>query len=285
MVTMLKFLLGTVLTGAVLFVLLLIVLYTQQRRFLFPAPNIYLSPEAMGVPNMVEVELDTDVGQLTAWWSPPRAGCRSAVMVFHGNGSAVFSNVDVFRDLMGAGYGVWSAAYPGYPGSAGEASEASLTRAAVIQFDMVRETMGQDGHVHVYGTSIGTGVAAQLSRLRRPDSLFLDAPFYSASDVVKANLWWLPVDRLMKDPFRSHEALKDVDIPLYWSHGTKDTIIPLYHGQRLYDEYRGPKRFVTIDGGDHVNLWGKGAREFVMSALATPQGDPSKLPLTCPGSG
>lgn len=280
-----KAFLFTLLSFALLYLIILAAVFTYQRRLIFPAPDIYLTPSAVGVPEMTEVVLDTDVGELRAWWSPPRTSCQAAVMIFHGNGSAVFSNHDIFRDLIDAGYGVWSVAYPGYPGSTGEASETSLTEAGIIQFDIVQDTLGEGGKTHVYGTSIGAGVAAQLTRSRRPDTLFVDAPFYSAVELVKSNLWWMPIDYLMQDKFRSHEALRGVDIPLYWSHGTKDTIIPIHHGQRLYDEYQGPKRFVTIEGGDHVNLWGLGGRDFVLAALADHAGESGGSSFACPGSG
>lgn len=251
-----------------LYALLVLVVFTYQRRMLFPAPPVYLTPEAVGVSEMNEVNIQTELGRLTAWWSPPRVGCRTAVMVFHGNGSAVFSNVDIFRDLIDAGYGVWSAAYPGYPGSDGEASEASLVEAAILQYDLLRRNMGDDRLIYAYGTSMGSGVAAQLSVHRPIDRLFLDAPFYSIADLAKTNLWWLPVNRMLKDPFRSYDALAESNVPLIWTHGTKDTIVPIGEGQKLYDAYPGPKDFLIIEGGDHTNLWGLGGREFVMAAMA-----------------
>ena len=247
---------------------LVALLYSQQRRLLFPAPSYYRPPAAAGMANMAEIRIRSDDNLLTAWYGGPKDGCRSAVMVFHGNGSAVYSNTDIFRDLMNAGYGVWSVAYPGYPGSEGFASQDNLVKAAQVQADELSTRMGPDARIHYYGTSLGSGVAAQLSVTHPPDTLFLDAPFYSVVDLAAANMRGFPIRRMMRDTFKSFEALSISDVPLYWTHGEADRVVPISEGQRLFDTYTGPKSKLIIPNGNHVNLWALGAKNWTLSALA-----------------
>jgi len=84
-------------------------------------------------------------------------------MVFHGNASSVYSNHDIFHDLMNEGYGVWSVGYPGYPGSEGKPSQADLTLAAERQYELILERGIKPENIIFYGTSLGSGVAAQLA--------------------------------------------------------------------------------------------------------------------------
>ena len=55
----------------------------------------------------------------------------------------------------------------------------------------------------MWGESLGTGVAVALASAHRIGGLVLEAPFTSAADVGAGVYWYLPVQLLMKDPFRS----------------------------------------------------------------------------------
>jgi fermentation-respiration switch protein FrsA (DUF1100 family) len=37
-------------------------------------------------------------------------------------------------------------------------------------------------------------------------------------------------------------------------HGTRDEIVPFWHGERLYRQAREPKLSLWVDGADHDNL-------------------------------
>lgn len=243
-------------------------IYFAQRTFLYFPPDLYLTPTAVGLSGLdeVEVSLDDDT-KLTAWWGQPTSSDGAIVMVFHGNGSAVYSNTDIFADLMAAGHGMWSVAYPGYPGSEGTPSQEALVTAAVAQYDALQMRNILDRPVVFYGTSLGSGVAAQVAAQRRPAKIFVDAPFNSTLDMGRAQMPFLPIRMLIKDTYRSDDALSELNVPLYWTHGTSDRIIPVSQGQKLFDGYAGPKDSLVIEGGQHTNLWGLGGREFTLGNL------------------
>jgi len=241
--------------------------FLLQRKLLYFPPSLYLTPVAVGV-EMDEVEYTHDQVSITGWYAPPSDPDGKVVMVFHGNGSAVFSNHDIFRDLMAAGYGVWSVGYPGYPGSQGKPTQEALVTAAERQYDLLLAQGVTPENIVFYGTSLGSGVAAQLAAKHRPALLIMDAPFNSVLDMGRKQVQWLPVALLMKDKFQSDKALADLDMPLIWIHGTADRVIPVSQGQKLYDGYDGPKTAHIIEGGQHTNLWFLGGREIVLEALA-----------------
>ena len=239
------------------------IVFTFQRKILYFPPNIYLTPSAVGVAEMVEIN-----GGVDGWYAPPADKSGKVVMVFHGNASAVYSNHDIFRDIINEGYGVWSVGYPGYPGGKGKPTQEKLTLAAQRQYDLLLAKGIKPENIIFYGTSLGSGVAAQLSATHKPALLIMDAPFNSVLDMGRSQVPWLPVSLLMKDKFESDKALAGLDVPLIWIHGTADRVIPISQGQKLYDGYDGPKSAHIIEGGQHTNLWFLGGREIVLGALA-----------------
>ncbi len=255
-----------VLAALMLYLLLGAAVFSFQRKLLYFPPSLYLTPTAVGVPEMKEIR-----GGSGGWYAPPKESNGKVVMVFHGNGSAVYSNHDIFRDLMNAGYGVWSVGYPGYPANSeflGNPSEKNLVDEAIKQYEhLVISYKTKPENIIFYGTSLGSGVAAQLAAKHKPALLIMDAPFNSVLDMGRKQMPWLPVSLLMKDKFESDKALANLDVPMIWIHGTADRIIPLSQGQKLYDGYSGPKSAHIIEGGQHTNLWFLGGREIVLEAL------------------
>jgi fermentation-respiration switch protein FrsA (DUF1100 family) len=250
---------------AVIYIGLVLFIYGAQRKLLYFPPAVYLSPQDVNV--AMEEWRDAD-GDVVAWWSPPATERHSVVMVFHGNGSAIYSNYDIFRDLIEVGHGVLSVGYPGYPGQSGSPTQQGLVDAAKAQYEALLARNITPDRIVFYGTSLGSGVAAQLSHSYEPALLFVDAPFNSTLDMAKMTMRFLPVGLLMKDTFRSDLALQGKTFPLIWTHGTADKVVPLSQGQRLYDGYQGPKEAHIIKGGDHINLWALGGREIVLRHLA-----------------
>lgn len=187
-------------------------------------------------------------------------------MVFHGNASAIDSNMHIFRDLQAAGYGVWSVGYPGYPGNTDQSpSQDKIVKAAKAQYETL-QAKGADKIVF-YGTSLGSGVAAQLSVHHPPELLILDAPFNSMSDMVRIHAKLLPTRLLLRDKWESDKALKAAEISLIWIHGTADVIVSISQGQKLYNGYNGPKSAHILRGSHHTNNWLNGGRDVVLGAL------------------
>ena len=243
-------------------------IYFNQRNLLYHPPQTYLTPEAVGLDGFVETPIRGKHGEsLLAWWSPPANETDKVVMFFHGNGSAVYSNYEIYGDLATAGIGVLGVAYPGYPGSDGAPTQETLVDAAIAHREFLLAQGITPERIVYHGTSLGSGIAAQLTKRHPPSLLLMDAPFNSVVDMAADHMPFLPVKWLMKDKFQSGAALQGLDVPMIWMHGTADEIVPLAQGQALYDGYEGPRSAHIIDGGRHTNLWGLGGREIVLEAL------------------
>ncbi|MEP6343979.1 MAG: alpha/beta fold hydrolase [Maricaulaceae bacterium] len=258
-----KFLKWILIGGALAYLAIASFLYFNQRSLLYFPPSIYVTPQTAGI-DMREVKHQSFI----SWYKAPETDTAPVIMFFHGNGSAIYSNSDIFADLTAQGYGVLSVGYPGYPGSVGKPTQGNIVRAAKFQRDWLKSEGIGVSRIVYFGTSLGSGIAAQLTALDPPALLVMEAPFNSTLDMAKMHLPFLPHSILMKDKFRSDKALQNYDGPMIWMHGTKDGVVPFAQGQKLYDGYDGPKSAHVFEGGRHTNLWGLGGRDIVLARLA-----------------
>ena len=243
-------------------------LFVQQRSLLFPASQDAVSAVEAGLAQVEDVVVTTADGErLRAWWKPPEPG-RAVILYFHGNAGALRARTGRVRTLSAEGRGLLLVAYRGYSGSTGSPSEAGLFRDADAALAFAR-TRAPGHPVALYGESLGSAVAVDLASREEVAGVVLDAPFTSAADVAKLTYWYVPVDRLMKDPFRSIDRIGRVTEPLLVLHGERDGLIPIAQGRRIHEAAgSSAKRFVALPEAGHVNVLERGGAREVMDFVA-----------------
>jgi hypothetical protein len=81
-------------------------LYTQQRRLLFPASSVRTEAAQTGISGLQDVTIATPDGvELVAWWKPPEPG-RALILYFHGNGGSLGNRRERVRLLTSEGRGM-----------------------------------------------------------------------------------------------------------------------------------------------------------------------------------
>jgi uncharacterized protein len=108
----------------------------------------------------------------------------------------------------------------------------------------------------------------RLAGERPVGGVILEAPFTATADVAKLSYWFVPVDFLMRDQFRSIDRIGAVEAPLLILHGERDGLIPIRFGERLFAAAREPKRFVRLPGVGHVDVLEAGGLAPVRAFLA-----------------
>jgi len=108
----------------------------------------------------------------------------------------------------------------------------------------------------LYGRSLGSGPSCYLAARTAEDGdpvggLILHAPFLSVYRIVLESGCTLPGDR-----FPNVDFAPSIRSPALLIHGTKDTIVPFNHSERLLETVRGPYRAdpVFIKGMGHNNV-------------------------------
>lgn len=194
------------------------------------------------------VDIGTNGVRIAAMVLGPEHG-KKAIIRCHGNAEDIVGTLWKLYELADAGYTVAAVDYPGYGLSDGSPDEAGCYRNVHRLYEWLIEKRGfAPEDIVVNGFSIGTGPATELAATRPCGGLMLEAPFLSAPRVV-TRFRILPLD-----PFPNLKRIGNVKCPVLIIHGTDDQIIPYAHGQALFKLANEPKRFVSVEEGDHNSL-------------------------------
>ena len=141
--------------------------------------------------------------------------------------------------------------YRGYGQSEGVPGEKEMVADAIAIFDLFCEEKGVDpSNVYLMGRSLGSGVAVQVAAAR-PEAAgaILVTPYESIAAIAKFQYPWLPIDRLLRHPFRSIDHAPNIKMPALILLAEFDEVIPVETGRRLGEAWGGEKEILTIPMG------------------------------------
>lgn len=237
--------------AALVAVLALLVRLSEARLAFVPERGESFTPGAAGIAYEPVAVATADGETLRAWWMR-REDAAATVFYLHGNGGNLSLWAPVLEGLWRQGYAVFALDYRGYGVSTGAPSEAGLYRdvdAALEVLDKQRSSRP----VIYWGRSLGTVMVSYACSRRAPDGLILEAGFPDARAVLEGSPLWL-LSWLSSYRFPTARWLEGVRTPTLVIHGDRDRVIPFALGRRLYDAVHGPKRFFTLEGGDHNDV-------------------------------
>ena len=204
---------------------------------------------------------------------------RPVVLYFGGNAAnRSYRQLDV-HVLTESGADVLIFDYRGYGDSPGEPSEEGLARDARAVWRFATETQQiKPQRIVFYGESLGGGVAVRLANelsLKKtpPAGLILRSTFSSLTDAASSHFPFIPVRWLLIDRFSSDQRIRDVTCPLLQFHGSRDTIVPLRLGQKLFaaapDKSQSgvAKQFLELPNADHNDVM-ETSRQEVSKAVS-----------------
>jgi hypothetical protein len=207
------------------------------------------------------------------WMRAPEGG--RTVVFWHGNGEVVAEELSTAADLRARGLGAVLVEYRGY----GESSALTpgeqgfyLDAAAVLDALAARGVRGDD--VALWGTSLGTGVAAEMAARGRASALVLVSPFTSMSDEAQRVAWFLPARALLPDRFDTLGKASRIGVPTLVIHGDSDELVPYAMGREVAAAIPGA-RLLTVEGGGHNDLFAReGTRlmDAITAAARAPRG-------------
>jgi uncharacterized protein len=245
-------------TVVILIVVILIVKLGVSRlepaMVFFPLRGEDDTPATLGIRYTAVKLRAADGVQIVAWQLEPDAP-RADIVYFHGNGGNLSLWLPVLATFHSFGYRVLAIDYRGYGSSEGSPSESGLRldAEAAVRHAASARTGGRP--LIYWGRSLGGPVAAAVARNVAPDALVLESTFPDKASVVR----WNPVLRVL-NVFSSYgfdtvSALRGFRKPVLVIHGDADTVIPYALGQELFERLDAPKRFVTLRGADHNDLF------------------------------
>mmetsp|Transcript_41350 Transcript_41350/g.88073 ORF Transcript_41350/g.88073 Transcript_41350/m.88073 type:complete len:261 (+) Transcript_41350:74-856(+) len=183
-----------------------------------------------------------------------REGAQYTLLFSHGNAEDLGLIIRYFREVSDILHvNVFSYEYTGYGMSTGQPQEAAVYADIEAAFKYVRDVIGIHWtQIIPYGRSIGTAPSVHLATKTAVRGVILQSPMVSIYRIPFHFRFTLP-----GDVFANIDKIGNVCCPVFIIHGTRDEIVPVWHGQGLhevcakkgiaYDAY-------VVEGADHNNL-------------------------------
>lgn len=215
---------------------------------------------------------------LHGWWLKGTPPIRGTILFYHGNAQNIAAHLGSVYWLPERGFDVFLFDYRGFGLSGGTPTLAGAHADARAALRAARERT--PGPLFVLGQSIGGALAVHALATEGTDgvrALALDSTFASYRAVTREKLgdliltWPLqwPLSLFMTERYSPGPVIAGLaPLPLLVMHGGADDIIPIRHGQALFERAGEPKTFVTIAGGKHIaTLTTEQGREALMAFL------------------
>jgi hypothetical protein len=193
-------------------------------------------------------------------YAPPQPA-RWVIVYFHGNGEIASDHDGMAPLYFAIGAAVLVVDYRGYGWSTGHPRVTTLLPDAievVNQLDAILKPAGLEGKPRcVMGRSLGSAPAVHLAA-RFPEmfkGIIVESGFADMPSVVRR--LGIPVDLSSAGdlPLANDRALAELDLPLLVLHGENDNLLPVSHGQRLYDVSAAEdKSIVRVPGAGHNDI-------------------------------
>jgi len=255
--------------AAVLLVLVVGLVWTQQRRLIYFPFGAVPDPAATGLEGATAVSFPTADGlTLHGWFVARTATPEFTVIVFNGNAGNRAFRAPLADALARANLAVLLFDYRGFGGNPGAPSEEGLKHDARAARDYVsgRADVNRERLVY-FGESLGTAVAVELAVAHPPAAVVLRSPFTSMTDVGRHHYPVLPVRWLLRDRFDTINRIARVDAPVMVIGGDADSIVPIAHTRRVFEAARDPKTLLVIEGADHNDGSLLNGREMIDSVI------------------
>ena len=219
-----------------------------------PARTIAQTPAAAGLRFTDVAFRAADGERLHGWWVPASRPVIGHVLLVHGNAGNVGDRVPHLALLSAAGFDVLAFDPPGYGRSGGRPSELGTHRDARAARDALLLQQGVEaGRVLYLGESLGGAIALALALELPPAGLILQSTFTSVRDMARRHYPFLP-RALVPDAYPSRRRIPRLRAPLLVLHGARDDIVPLMHGEELYEAAPEPKRIVVFPDAGHNDM-------------------------------
>ena len=230
-------------------------MFDLDTHFVFPTHAV--APPGPLPARAVRLSFDTPSGAtLHGVHIPPAVRQRGEtilVLVFAGNAWNSEDAVDYVAQVYPRA-DVVGFHYRGYRPSTGKPSAQALMEDAPAVYDHAVELCRPDKVVAV-GLSIGSGVAANLSRQRRLDGLILVTPFDSLKKVAEDAVPMLPIGWMFRHEMNAADALKASAVPTAIIAAESDLVVPSARTEALRQSTGKLVYDRTIRRADHNDIY------------------------------
>lgn len=235
---------GKVLTIAIMGYLLVgLLFWFLSNSVLFQPPRL---PKA-AYPQTLHIPLANKQSLSAIYLANPNA--RFTILFSHGNAEDLATLMPYLMQFVSHGFAVFAYDYPGYGQSSGKPNEENTYQAirAAYQYLTSLENIKPE-KVILYGRSVGTGPTIELATEVHCAGVILESPMVSAYRVM--TVWPIfPFDK-----YRNLSKIPSITAPILLIHGTHDSVIPIWHGKKIFAAITSPKQAYWAEGASHNNV-------------------------------
>ncbi len=237
---------------ALAYIISVALLYFSQNRLIFPAEPLPQNHQFKFDAPFTEINFPVEGAIINALHFKQKDP-KGLIFFLHGNAGNLVDWVTDLEFYQRANYDLFIFDYRGYGKSTGKlVDQAEAIKDTQTAWDLIAPQYSNKPIV-IYGRSIGSALATQLAQNVKPELLVLVSPFNSLIDMAKTKYPFVPT-WLVRFPFETNKAIKNVSSPVVLIHGDKDDFITIEHSKRLQKLTQKPSQLITISGAGHSDI-------------------------------
>ena len=231
---------------------ILIFVYFYQRNLLYlPSENNYQNDKIQF--NYEEIFFFSyQEIELKSWLIKKDFKKYKTLVVFHGNAGHLSNRIYKLNELYKLDINILLISWRGFSGNKGSPTEQNLYKDAEAAIKWLKDQKVRNNQIILYGESLGSGVAVEIGKRNKYNSIILESPFTSIENSAKIYYPYLPVRLLLKDRYDSISKIKMIDYPVLIMHGKKDDVTPFSMGKELFEKANNPKHSYFTSDDDHM---------------------------------
>lgn len=187
----------------------------------------------------------------------PNPLAHFTLLLSHGNMADIGLCLPLVEQIYREGFSVMVYDYPGYGTSDGKPSEQGIYAAIDAAYAFLTQERHIPPHrIIAYGRSLGGGPTMDLA-IRKPLAGIIVECTFTSVFRIKFHYGFIPFDL-----FKNIDKAKKLSIPALVIHGELDEIVPFWHGQRLFENIRSPKKHLWVPHAGHSDVMEVAYQDF-----------------------
>jgi len=234
------------------YIFILFLLYIFQRNLMYhPNENNYFG-DRLEV-NIKQVKIKTsDNINLLGWFHKKDLKKFKTIVFFHGNAGTLENRIHKLNHFKDMDLNFLIIAWRGFSGNEGKPSEEGLYIDGNSSISWLKNLGLVEEDIIIYGESLGTGVATEISQNVNFAGLILETPFTSMVAAAKNVYPYIPVGFLLKDRYENDKKIQNINIPILIMHGEEDHIVPFKMGKKIFEMANEPKYSYFTEYDNHM---------------------------------
>jgi len=242
---------------AVIYLLIIFLTYIFQRNLLYhPTENNYSDDKLTISVEKIKIKTQDDI-TLLAWYHNKDIHDYKTILFLHGNAGTLENRIHKINHFKDINVNFLLIAWRGFSGNEGKPTEQGLYKDARSALKWLKNKGIKEENIIIYGESLGTGIATEISQNKNFAGVILESPFTSMIDTGKDKYPFLPVKFLLKDKYESDKKIQNIIIPILIMHGKVDKIVPFDMGKKMYELANKPKYSYFSEYDDHMMEYNK----------------------------